>query len=100
MIEGVEELYLIIDEEFADGFGIELLIDNFETDLTKLFVRAFVDSGGEAGANFLEYGELIIDSFVRLGHTVFFDIIKWNRKQIILLYLKIRNYILKCILFN
>ncbi len=63
MIEGFKELNLIIDEEFADGFGKELLIDNFETDFAELLVASLVDSGGEARADFLKFRKLVNDSF-------------------------------------
>jgi hypothetical protein len=82
VIEGVEELDLVVDEEFADGFGVEFGVDDFEADVAELGVKGFEDSGGESGSDFLEFGELIGDSFAGLRHAVFFDIIS-NRKGII-----------------
>ncbi len=53
MTEWLKQLNLIIDEELADGFGIELMIDNFKADFSELLVGAFEDGRGEAGTDFL-----------------------------------------------
>jgi hypothetical protein len=53
MVEGFEKGDLIIDEKFADGFGVELVIDNFNADLSQLLVGSFVDSGGETRTDLL-----------------------------------------------
>ena len=53
MTEGLKQLNLIVNEELADGFGVELMIDNFEADFSELLVGAFKDGGGEAGTDFL-----------------------------------------------
>ena len=46
-------MHLIGNEELADGFGVELMIDNFETVFFELLVDAFEDGEGEAGTDFL-----------------------------------------------
>jgi hypothetical protein len=53
MTEGLKQFYLIVDEKLADGFGVELLIDNFEADFSKLLVGAFENAGCEAGTDLL-----------------------------------------------
>lgn len=74
MVEGFEELNLIIDQELANGFWVKLLVDNLETDLTELLVVSLEDCGGETSTNFLKFRELVNDSFMGLIHAVFFDI--------------------------
>lgn len=43
MVKRFQKLDFIIDEQFADRFGVKLLIDYLETDLSQLFVSAFID---------------------------------------------------------
>ena len=74
MLEGFQKLDLIIYQELANRFGVKLLIDDFETNFTQLFVVSFVDGGGQTISDFLKVWELVDDSFMRLIHAVFFDI--------------------------
>jgi hypothetical protein len=53
VVEGVEDLDLVVDEEFADGFGVEFGVDDFEADLAELGMKGFEDGRGESGTDFL-----------------------------------------------
>ena len=54
MTEGLKQLNLIVNEELADGFGVELMIDNFEADFSELLVCVSLKTGGgETGTDFL-----------------------------------------------
>ena len=53
VVEGVEELDLVVNEKFADGFGVEFGVDDFEADLAELRMKGFEDGRGETGTDFL-----------------------------------------------
>jgi hypothetical protein len=53
MTKRLKQFYLIVDEKLADRSGVELLIDNFEADFSKLLVGAFENVGCEAGTDLL-----------------------------------------------